>query len=71
MQFEFQYLQPSPKTISDRSNGDYYEGGHKNVDIPFKLLALRIIWIRRLIDDSYHPFMLLHELEELHHFITT
>ena len=35
--------------------GSYAEGGYKNVDIEFKLKSLKIIWIKRLLDDN-RPF---------------
>ena len=35
--------------------GNYEEHGYKDVDISTKLTALKITWIRRLLDGNYHP----------------
>ena len=36
--------------------GDYNNGGYKDVDIEFKFESLKIIWIRRLLDSSFHSW---------------
>ena len=33
---------------------DYENGGIRNVDIPTKLEALKLTWVRRLRDDNHH-----------------
>ena len=33
---------------------DYSEGGYKIVDIKSKLMSLKLIWIKRLLDDNFH-----------------
>ena len=38
---------------------DYKEGGHKDIDISSKLLAMKISWIKRFLDDSFHPWKIL------------
>ena len=41
--------------------GNYEEGGYKDVDISTKLIALKITWIRRLLDGNYHPWKIIPE----------
>ena len=41
--------------------GNYEEGGYKNVDILTKLSALKITWIRRLLNGNYHPWKIISE----------
>ena len=41
--------------------GNYEEGGYKDVDISTKLTALKITWIRRLLDGNYHPWKIIPE----------
>ena len=38
---------------------DYKEGGYKDVDISSKFLAMKISWIKRLLDDNFHPWKIL------------
>ena len=38
---------------------DYKEGGYKDVDISSKLLAMKISWIKRFLDDNFHPWKIL------------
>ena len=38
---------------------DYKEGGYKDVDISCKLLAIKISWIKRFLDDNFHPWKIL------------
>ena len=35
---------------------DYNNGGYKDVDIEFKYESLKIIWIRCLLDSSFHSW---------------
>ena len=35
------------------------EGGYKDVDIESKLKSLKIIWIKRLLDDNFHPWKII------------
>ena len=39
--------------------GDYKVGGYKDVDISSKLLAMKISWIKRFLDDNFHPWKIL------------
>ena len=41
--------------------GNYEEGGYKDVDISTNLTALKITWVRRLIDGNYHPWKIIPE----------
>ena len=36
--------------------GEYAEGGYKDVDIQSQLESLKIIWIRRFLDDNFHAW---------------
>ena len=36
--------------------GDYSEGGLKNIDIQAKMSSLRLAWIRRIFNNSFHPY---------------
>ena len=38
---------------------DNKEGGYKDVDISSKLLAMKISWIKRFLDDNFHPWKIL------------
>ena len=38
---------------------DYKEGGYKNIDISSKLLVMKISWIKRFLDDNFHPWKIL------------
>ena len=33
---------------------DYSEEGYKSVDIESKLISLKLIWIKRVLDDNFH-----------------
>ena len=35
---------------------DYSERGYKNVDIKSKLMSLKLIWIKWLLDDNFHTW---------------
>ena len=36
--------------------GDYSVGGYKSVDIETKFHVLKFIWIKKLLDDDFHPW---------------
>ena len=57
IQTEFIWDRSRPKIKHSILIGYYYEGDYKNVDIASKLLALKIFWIRKLLDDDYHPLL--------------
>ena len=46
-----------PKIKPSTPVGGYAEGGYKDVDIQSELESLKIIWIRRLLDDNFHAWM--------------
>ena len=55
---------------------DYKEGGYKDVYILSKILAMKISWIKRILDDNFHPwkyylYVYLHVLGEAQFFIIT
>ena len=39
--------------------GEYRDGGLKDVDVDAKILSLKISWIRKLKDSSFHPWKVL------------
>ena len=39
--------------------GEYYDGGLKDIDIEAKSKALKLTWIKRLCDDSDHPWKII------------
>ena len=39
--------------------GSYAEGGYKDVDIESKFMSLKIIWMKRLLDDKFHPWKII------------
>ena len=39
--------------------GSYAEGSYKDVDIESKFKSLKIIWIKRLLDDNFHPWKII------------
>ena len=45
-----------PKIKHSTLVGGYTEGGYKDVDIQSQLESLKIIWIRRLLDDNFHAW---------------
>ena len=45
-----------PKIKYSTLIGDYNNGGYKDVDIEFKFESLNIIWIRCLLDSSFHSW---------------
>ena len=39
--------------------GCYADGGYKDVAIESKFKSLKIIWIKRLLDDNFHPWKII------------
>ena len=35
---------------------DYSEGGYKNIDIQSNLMSLKLIWVKRLLNDNFHTW---------------
>ena len=54
IQKEFIWDSKRPKIKHSILIADYSEGGYKNVDIKSKLMPLKLIWIKRLLDDNFH-----------------
>ena len=50
--FFWNKLQPKIKHSTLIAN--YEEGCYKDVDVAWKIISLKIIWIRRLTDDNFH-----------------
>ena len=38
---------------------DYKDGGYKDINVSSKLLAMKISWIKRFLDDNFHPWKIL------------
>ena len=45
-----------PKIKHSTLVGEYAEGGYKDVDIQSQLESLKMIWIRRFLDDTFHAW---------------
>ena len=56
IQKEFIWDSKRPKIKHSILIADYSEGGYKNVDIKSKLMSLKLIWIKRLLDDNFHTW---------------
>ena len=50
VQKDFVWNKSRPRIKHSSLTGNYEEGGYKDVDISTKLNALKITWIRRLLD---------------------
>ena len=48
-----------PKIKYSTLIGSYEEGGYKDVDIATQFNALKMIWLRRLLDNNCHPWKLI------------
>ena len=55
--FIWNKLQPYIKHSTLIAN--YEEDGYKDVDVASKIISLKIIWIRRLIDDNFYTWMII------------
>ena len=56
IQKEFIWDSKQPKIKHSILIADYSEEGYKNVDIKSKLMSLKLIWIKRLLDDNFHTW---------------
>ena len=45
-----------PKIKHSTLIADYVEGGYKDIDIKTKLSSLKVIWIKKLMDDNFHAW---------------
>ena len=44
-------------TIKDSTLiADYVEGGYIDIDIETKMSSLKVIWIKKLMDDNFHAW---------------
>ena len=44
-----------PKIKHSTLIANYCEGGYKDVDIKYKIAALKIKWVTKLLDSNFHP----------------
>ena len=56
VQKEFVWDNKRPKIKHCTLTGDNAVGGYKSVDIETKFYALKFIWIKKLLDDDFHPW---------------
>ena len=56
IQKDFMWRGRHPKIKCSTLIGDYNNGGYKYIDIEFKFESLNIIWIRCLLDSSFHSW---------------
>ena len=55
---EFIWDGKRPKVKHSTLIGNYEEGGFKDVDLPSKFKSLKIIWIRKFLDENnFHPWI--------------
>ena len=59
IQQRFNWNKKRPKIKHSTFIGSYEGGGCKGVDIAKQFDALKMIWIRRLLDNNYHPWKLI------------
>ena len=53
---DFIWNKLQPKIKHSTLIGNYEEGDYEDVDVASKMISLKIIWIRRLIDDNFHTW---------------
>ena len=54
LQKDFIWRGIPPKIKHTTLIADYVDGGYKDVDMATKLELLKIIWIRRMLDNNFH-----------------
>ena len=54
LQKNFIWRRRPPKIKHTSLIADYVDGGYKDVDIATKLKSLKIMWIRRMLDNNFH-----------------
>ena len=59
IQQRFIWNKKRPKIKHSSLIESYEEGGYKDVDIATQFNALKMIWLRRLLDNNYHPWKLI------------
>ena len=57
MHKEFIWSGKRPKIKHSTLIGDYREGGLKDIDIDAKFRSLKFMWIKRLNDSNFHPWI--------------
>ena len=53
---DFVWRGKRPKIKHSTLIGDYKEGGYKDVDTEVKIVALKIIWINKLMANDFHKW---------------
>ena len=48
-----------PKIKHSTPIADYSEGGYKDVDIETKIFALKVIWVKTLLDSNFHSWKII------------
>ena len=56
LQNEFIWSGKKAKIKHSTLIGDFNQGGLKKVDIVTKIQSLQLSWIKRLLDDNFHPW---------------
>ena len=56
LQKDFVWRGKRPKITHSTLIGDYKEGGYKDVDIEAKIVALKIIWINKLMANDFYTW---------------
>ena len=56
IQKEFIWDSKRPKIEHSTLITDYSGGGYKSAGIKSKLMSLKLIWIKRLLDDNFHTW---------------
>ena len=54
LQKDFIWNGRRPKIKNSTLIADYVEGGYKDIDIKTKLSSLKVIWIKKLMNDKFH-----------------
>ena len=59
IQNKFLWNNKKCKIKHDTLCNEHKNGGLKNVDINFKVISLKLSWIRRLYDDNHHEWKII------------
>ena len=55
----FTWGNKKPKIKHSTLIADYSEGGYKDVDIKTKISALKVTWVKRLLDSNFHSWKII------------
>ena len=56
---KFHWNNRVPKIKHSTLTGEYYDRGLKDIDVEAKFKAFKLTWIKRLCDDSDHPWKII------------